>query len=222
MKIWQHVISAKQLEPLEPDARVFSDEKSGYYIITPYSYGSHWKMKVLNACVMANPITPILTNHARELWDEPKNGKLARDIWPDQYVAVEMRSPCCSAVIDGSLADGVAMGSCSKCGKPVVRLNRATGVQEWLDGESPWTEKKLRPVAVRFGDKVAAEVGGLLERLEHLGADKRDRVVRFDSAVLIPPVTLRRVLISRRHYFEHSREGMLQIKFQSNGRGGAN
>jgi hypothetical protein len=59
-----------------------------------------------------------------------------------------MHSPCCSATIDASLADGVMMGSCSKCHKPVVRMNRATGVQEWLDGESPWTEKKLRPVPV--------------------------------------------------------------------------
>ena len=49
---------------------------------------------------------------------------------------------CCrKAKIYSSLADGVLVGSCSKCGKNVVRLNPRTGQQEWLHGESPWTEK---------------------------------------------------------------------------------
>ena len=49
---------------------------------------------------------------------------------------------CCKrAQVDMSLSDGVLVGSCSKCGKNVVRLNPRTGNQEWLHGESPWTEK---------------------------------------------------------------------------------
>jgi len=49
---------------------------------------------------------------------------------------------CCKgARIDGSMSDGVMVGSCSKCGKNVVRMNPRTGKQEWLHGESPWSEK---------------------------------------------------------------------------------
>ena len=56
------------------------------------------------------------------------------------------RSPCCGVKILTSLADGVLVGSCRKCEKPVVRLNPKTGKQEYLDNNSPWTTKKLRPV----------------------------------------------------------------------------
>ena len=54
-------------------------------------------------------------------------------------------SPCCGAVIDASLADGVLLGSCSKCGKSVTRqrLDGRSGA-EWLDGNSPWFNGKLR------------------------------------------------------------------------------
>ena len=63
---------------------------------------------------------------------------------------------------------------------------------------------------MRFGDKVATEVCGFLKRLEHFGTDERDCVVRLDGTVLIPPVTLRRVLVPRRHDFEYSREDILR------------
>jgi len=55
-------------------------------------------------------------------------------------------SPCHQAEIWGSLGDGVFIGSCSECFKDVKRLNPRTGVEEWLDGESPWSAKNLRPV----------------------------------------------------------------------------
>ncbi len=56
-----------------------------------------------------------------------------------------LKSPCCDASIGASLADGVLTGSCKKCYKNVVRTNPKTGVEEWLDGQSPWTNEKLRP-----------------------------------------------------------------------------
>lgn len=56
------------------------------------------------------------------------------------------RSPCCDAKIDASLGDGVLIGSCSVCGKNILRLNPETGAQEWLDGRSPWTHEPLRAV----------------------------------------------------------------------------
>lgn len=55
-------------------------------------------------------------------------------------------SPCCNAPVNGSLGDGVLIGSCSKCDESVVRLNPKTGIQEWLDGHSPWTQTPLREV----------------------------------------------------------------------------
>jgi len=55
-------------------------------------------------------------------------------------------SPCCNASIGMTLGDGVQIGSCNQCFKNVVRINPNTGVEEWLDGESPWTKKNLRPV----------------------------------------------------------------------------
>ncbi|HZT98983.1 MAG TPA: hypothetical protein VFA10_04950 [Ktedonobacteraceae bacterium] len=58
----------------------------------------------------------------------------------------ELLSPCHQAVIEASLGDGVLIGSCSACGTNVVRVSPRTGKQEWLDGESPWTQKELRLV----------------------------------------------------------------------------
>ncbi len=55
-------------------------------------------------------------------------------------------SPCHDAIIDSSRGDGVTIGSCSICYENVVRLNDRTGLQEWLDGASPWTTEELRPV----------------------------------------------------------------------------
>lgn len=57
-----------------------------------------------------------------------------------------LKSPCCDAVIHGSRGDGVFVGSCSVCTAYVVRLNPRTGVEEWLDGKSPWTTEELRPI----------------------------------------------------------------------------
>ena len=45
-----------------------------------------------------------------------------------------------------SFGDGTLVGSCSVCSKEVVRVNPRTGVEEWLDGHSPWTTEPLRPV----------------------------------------------------------------------------
>ena len=53
-------------------------------------------------------------------------------------------SPCHQAPIEASYGDGVLIGSCSTCGKDVVRVNPRIGKQEWLDGNSPWTERRLR------------------------------------------------------------------------------
>jgi len=55
-----------------------------------------------------------------------------------------MKSECCKAEIYGSLGDGVLIGTCAHCGKPVSRTNPFTGEAEWLDGESPWIKKTLR------------------------------------------------------------------------------
>ena len=56
-----------------------------------------------------------------------------------------LKSPCCNAPIGSSLGDGVLIGSCNSCYKPVVRVNPETGVEEWLDGKSPWVKDDLRP-----------------------------------------------------------------------------
>ncbi len=58
-----------------------------------------------------------------------------------------MRSPCCNARISHARADGVDAGYCDSCGDPVIRRNPRTGVIEWLDGHSIWTEGNLRPAA---------------------------------------------------------------------------
>ena len=64
-------------------------------------------------------------------------------------------SPCHNAAIFGSLGDGVVIGSCSVCGKMVTRRDRRSGVPEWLDGESPWTTKKLRAITPEEADMFA-------------------------------------------------------------------
>ena len=43
------------------------------------------------------------------------------------------RSPCCKDAIYASRADGVAVGSCAKCGTYVVRQNPKTGAIEVPD-----------------------------------------------------------------------------------------
>lgn len=48
-------------------------------------------------------------------------------------------SNCCRTKIIMSVADGIVVGSCAKCGKNVVRLNPRTGKQEWLHGVSAWS-----------------------------------------------------------------------------------
>ena len=55
-------------------------------------------------------------------------------------------SPCHEMTLLFSLGDGVAIGSCGTCGDNVVRINPVTDVEEWLDGNSPWTRQDLRPV----------------------------------------------------------------------------
>ena len=44
------------------------------------------------------------------------------------------KSRCCSAKIDATLADGILIGSCSKCGKVVVRVKPGTRTIEDLSG----------------------------------------------------------------------------------------
>lgn len=147
--IWMHKITAGHLKPLEPDRKVFGSEEDGYYIITRYMYGSHWMMPAIDACARIHgSIESILTHEAEALSKNTNAWRYARDIWPDHYAEVEMRSPCCSKQIDSSRGDGVMIGSCRACGKSVVRLNPETGTQEWLDGKSPWTIEPLRPVDV--------------------------------------------------------------------------
>lgn len=57
-------------------------------------------------------------------------------------------SECCKAKIDGSLGDGVLIGSCGECHKMVCRVNPRTRRREWLDGASPWDSRDntLRPM----------------------------------------------------------------------------
>lgn len=59
---------------------------------------------------------------------------------------VGLLSPCCLSTIGGSLGDGVLIGFCTKCFASLTRVNPRTGVAEWLDGESPWTQGNLRPI----------------------------------------------------------------------------
>jgi hypothetical protein len=58
----------------------------------------------------------------------------------------KLRSTCHGVYLGGALGDGVLYGFCSECWKPIVRLNPKTGRKEWLDGEEPWTKKRLRTV----------------------------------------------------------------------------
>lgn len=62
-------------------------------------------------------------------------------------------SPCHQAKILCSLGDGVMIGSCEVCHVCVVRINPKTGVEEWLDGNSPWTPLPLRPVTAVAGER---------------------------------------------------------------------
>jgi hypothetical protein len=50
------------------------------------------------------------------------------------------KSKCCDATIDASLGDGILMGSCSKWGKTVARINPKTGKEEDLESHNfnPW------------------------------------------------------------------------------------
>ena len=60
--------------------------------------------------------------------------------------ASALLAPCHpEATIGSALADGVLVGTCMDCLTMVVRINPKTGVEEWLDGRSPWTEGDLRP-----------------------------------------------------------------------------
>ena len=58
------------------------------------------------------------------------------------------RSPCCKDAIYASMADGYLAGSCAKCRRWVVRINRETGKEEPLNGKPPWfDEKPAKPAA---------------------------------------------------------------------------
>ena len=147
--IWMHRIMAGHILPLESDHKVFGSDKGGYFIIAAHSNGSRWMMPVVHAsALIRSELESILSMDAEKLYRDTSKWGHARDIWPDQYVQVEMLSPCCSAKIDGSRGDGVMVGSCSTCGTDIVRQNPKTGVEEWLDGKSPWTDEELRPVDV--------------------------------------------------------------------------
>src|SRR3989338_6856663 len=60
----------------------------------------------------------------------------------------KFRSPCHKAPIDFSRVDGVNIGTCSVCGKQLVRQNPRTRIVEWLDNYSPWYQGDLRPVVL--------------------------------------------------------------------------
>lgn len=65
------------------------------------------------------------------------------------HTDLELSSPCCKAKIKVVLHDGELMliGSCVACSRAVSRKNPRTGVEEWLNGESPWTTRDdLEPV----------------------------------------------------------------------------
>lgn len=63
------------------------------------------------------------------------------------WVNLQLTSPCCGAEISSSLADGTPVGSCSACHKLVVRVNRRTSLQEWIDdGTSPWSDRDDLPL----------------------------------------------------------------------------
>lgn len=57
------------------------------------------------------------------------------------FMVKGIKSECCGAQIYASLGDGVLIGSCAACEKPICRINPRTGENEWLDGESPWTSR---------------------------------------------------------------------------------
>ena len=53
----------------------------------------------------------------------------------------DIKSECCGATITATLGDGVLLGWCFGCKKPICRMNPRTGENEWLDNESPWTSR---------------------------------------------------------------------------------
>lgn len=67
--------------------------------------------------------------------------------------ALPTLSNCHNAQISSSRADGVTVGYCTVCDEPVVRINPRTGVEEWLEGASPWSADSLRPVEPRYGPR---------------------------------------------------------------------
>lgn len=50
-------------------------------------------------------------------------------------------SPCHRAVISSALSDGLLVGYCGECNEPVVRRRTQSGIDEWLDGRSPWSDE---------------------------------------------------------------------------------
>lgn len=70
--------------------------------------------------------------------DNAENGKV---------VDGKVISTCHNSLLDASRADGVFVGWCRECGEGIVRKNPRTGIEEYLDGQSPWTgDDDLRPV----------------------------------------------------------------------------
>ena len=66
-----------------------------------------------------------------------------------KVVAGKVISTCHHSLLDFSCADGIHVWWCrvQECDKAIVRINPCTGVEEFLDGRSPWTiEDNLRPV----------------------------------------------------------------------------
>ena len=59
---------------------------------------------------------------------------------------LKLVSPCHQATIGSSYGDGIMIGHCSECKTNVVRLNPRTGMQEWLNCNSPWTSENLEPL----------------------------------------------------------------------------
>ncbi|HMH70519.1 MAG TPA: hypothetical protein VK502_03895 [Candidatus Saccharimonadales bacterium] len=56
-------------------------------------------------------------------------------------------SICHNSKLLSSRADGVFVGSCQVCYVDIVRINPRTNIEEYLDGNSPWTsEDNLRRV----------------------------------------------------------------------------
>lgn len=63
----------------------------------------------------------------------------------------KVKSTCCNSRLGSASGDGVTYGFCESCGESVVRVNPRTGFEEFLDGQSIWSQGDLRPV-IRWGD----------------------------------------------------------------------